>query len=237
MFYPCKNNSCTNISIELNGLCPTCTIIKNRKDSAKKPLVDQSTTAANQLFHPCSINECTGIANNKNGLCIEHEFKKNGFTKCANLMCKRKVTRIGAICSECSNKNPSKKASNQKASSSSDDSSTANCFSCPECQESFKWKIELSKHLKNTHPNKLKCSICNNGHVFSDLNSLQHHTKTHQKECYRICQYCKKFFSTKNLDQHIDTQHTKKTCILCKRTFDGASLLRKHKCSFNSSTN
>ncbi|XP_058120043.1 zinc finger protein 431-like [Anopheles coustani] len=102
-------------------------------------------------------------------------------------------------------------------------------FSCPRCNESFRLKSFLAKHIKS----HVDCSAC--GISFTNRASMREHMReTHSSDKIVICEICgKQFRSKKNLKQHMEAYHIVKPveileCEFCNKKFNQSATLRSH---------
>ena len=103
-------------------------------------------------------------------------------------------------------------------------------FSCDICSASFKWKGNLTLHMKrHTNEGLHLCKVCKWKCVTPS--DLERHMDTHRKSLDYKCSECGKSFKHKqNLTQHFKF-HTGvglHACKICKKTYSSSSLLKKH---------
>ena len=111
---------------------------------------------------------------------------------------------------------------------------------CEVCDETFRYKIRLTKHQLLVHQNEKssnnKCLIC--GRQFCGNVSLQNHVRIHEKEEIFTCKLCGFAYGlNRDLNRHINTIHPENKsqmtkckilrCEFCPREFlDGSGLAR-----------
>ncbi|XP_014256091.1 zinc finger protein 93-like [Cimex lectularius] len=107
---------------------------------------------------------------------------------------------------------------------------------CETCGKGFPDEIKLYKHTVQLHGNeKNKCDDC--GKIFSTVNSLKYHEKSHQGTNCKpyVCEWCGKGFIRKSmLRNHVTSTHrliqevTCFTCKNCKEAFATTTLAVAH---------
>ncbi|XP_058123008.1 zinc finger protein OZF-like [Anopheles coustani] len=101
-------------------------------------------------------------------------------------------------------------------------------FSCPRCNESFRLKSFLAKHMKN----HVDCSTC--GISFTNRALMREHMREiHSKETTTICEMCGKLINKFQLKYHMEAFHIVKPveimeCEFCSKKFNKLASLRSH---------
>eukprot|EP01083_Nonionella_stella_P260170 887471_1 len=123
--------------------------------------------------------------------------------------------------------------SNKAQLASGNDMSILGCeikFSCTECPKVFFSGRNLALHFASIHPDKPKLcrTLCNEcGTVCNTVSDLRVHLKSHF-----VCKSCgNSFGNLSNLNQHTSHFHGASklhACILCRKHFEDASVLKKH---------
>eukprot|EP01083_Nonionella_stella_P260169 887470_1 len=123
--------------------------------------------------------------------------------------------------------------SNKVQLASENDISILGCeikFSCTECPNVFFEGSSLGIHFSKIHPDKpkLSSSLCNEcGTVCNTVSDLRVHLRSHF-----VCKSCgNSFGNLSNLNQHTSHFHGASklhACILCRKHFEDASVLKKH---------
>ena len=110
----------------------------------------------------------------------------------------------------------------------------AKSHKCEICDQEFKLKKSLSRHLSHFHNQKKQyiCDICHNGN-FRNQSQLDSHMKTiHENKKQYKCASCKKSFSVVGyLKRHINSVHNGQKdhkCDSCGKTFSPANHLMTH---------
>jgi len=111
-------------------------------------------------------------------------------------------------------------------------------YTCPHCNEQFKLKDSMKKHVARKHNEKPhRCTSCDMR--FCTKQELENHTfSRHSDSKSFACTFCdgaKKLFKTpKALRRHIDHAHKEKKhfCLACGSTFAYEYELNKHQTKF-----
>ena len=106
-------------------------------------------------------------------------------------------------------------------------------FACESCGESFKYKIQLEKHVRtHTGEDPYKCSTC--GKSFATKKTLRDHIMTHTGEKNFHCEECGKgFIKAADLTKHKYSRHTKNedlpfACSYCSKRFPEKRHMQEH---------
>ncbi|XP_075135590.1 uncharacterized protein LOC142210387 [Leptodactylus fuscus] len=103
-------------------------------------------------------------------------------------------------------------------------------FSCPECQESYRYKSELDRHQRiHTGDKPFSCSHC--AKHYSSKSALVRHQRTHTGETPHSCSECGKCFTQKSYlvrHQRTHTGETPYSCSECGKCFTQKSALVIH---------
>ena len=109
---------------------------------------------------------------------------------------------------------------------------------CKFCEETFKSKINLKKHLRDSHPTQIKCCDCTE--IFTKNSDLEVHLEEQHKRSKQFeCEQCDKTFALKwRLKKHLEvhSQEITKFCHYfnmrglvansCTKTLMNATLVR-----------
>ncbi|KAH3775067.1 hypothetical protein DPMN_176463 [Dreissena polymorpha] len=105
---------------------------------------------------------------------------------------------------------------------------------CAECYKSFKWKKNLSSHMRSFHSEantKTKtCGICNK--VFPNEHSIEEHMKTHDTTF--DCAHCSKHFTSElslkshETQMHKNVRESLLVCNICTEKFTSKAKLLQH---------
>jgi hypothetical protein len=72
-----------------------------------------------------------------------------------------------------------------------------------DCKAAFRTFAELQAHVKEAHPTKIICEICNQ--EFASRDTLRQHKKTHDPESMPSysCEHCSKEFTKARLAEYV----------------------------------
>jgi uncharacterized Zn-finger protein len=104
-------------------------------------------------------------------------------------------------------------------------------YSCTECEKSFVYKYDLTRHMHLHTGEKLySCNQCDK--KFSQNSHLKQHIRTHTGEKPFACNQCdQKFSQMGNLKEHISSIHMgikKHICTTCEKSFTRTDHLVVH---------
>ena len=100
---------------------------------------------------------------------------------------------------------------------------------CQICNQKFKTKMKLNKHMRSAHKKRFNCNFCNKG--FSSQWYVELHIEhVHKQSTKNDCKFCPQAFDSKDeLRLHMKNAHKKDIkCKYCKKVIYTKLYMKDH---------